>query len=95
MDGATEAHYGARVTFTIATTSTEYPYVHLRCSQGGTLVLEGRQGFFDTALGNEWLYLGPSPLWQGGAADCTATLEKSTSKGGWSVLGTTSFHVYE
>ena len=95
MDGATQANYGARVGFTISTTSTLYPYVHLRCSQGGTLVLEGYQGFFDTALGNEWLYLGPSPLWQGGAADCTATLEKSTSKGGWSVLGTTTFHVYQ
>ena len=94
MDGATEAHFGARATFTISTTATESPFVHLRCYQGGTLVGEGRQGFFENALGNPWFYLGPTPAWQSGDADCTATLEKSTRKG-WSVLGTApSFHVY-
>lgn len=93
MDGATEARYGARVTFDISTTATPYPYVHLTCFQSGAKVLESRQGFFPTALGDEWLYLGPSPAWQGGAADCTANLEKSTSRGGWSVLGSTSFPV--
>jgi len=94
MDGATEAHFGARVTFNISTTSTTYPFVHLRCYQGGTLVGEGRQGFFEQALGNPWFYLGPTPSWQGGDADCTATLEKSTNKG-WTVLATApSFHVY-
>lgn len=92
MDGATEAKYGARVTFTISTTATTYPYVHLMCSQAGTLVLESRMGFFPTALGDEWFYLGPTPAWQGGAANCTANLEKSTSRG-WSVLGSTSFAV--
>jgi hypothetical protein len=95
MDGATEAHFAARVTFTISTDATPYPFVHLMCYQGGTLVGEGRQGFFETALGNPWFTLGPTPSWPGGAADCTATLEKSTNKG-WSVLGSTpSFHVYE
>jgi hypothetical protein len=94
MDGATQAHFGARVTFNIATTATPYPYVHLMCRQNGTLVAEGRQGFFATALGNEWFYLGPTPAWQGGAADCTANLEKYSGKG-WSVLGSTSFHAYE
>jgi hypothetical protein len=94
MDGATEAHFGARVTFTISTSAT-YPYVHLTCYQNGTLVAEGRQGFFSTALGNKWFILGPTPLWTGGAADCTATLEKAGSRGAWTVLGSTSFHVYE
>jgi hypothetical protein len=94
MDGATEAHFGARVTFTVSTASTAYPYVHLMCSQNGVLVAEGRQGFFSTALGNEWFYLGPTPAWQGGAADCRANLEKYSSKG-WGVLATTSFHVSE
>ncbi|MDO8483663.1 MAG: hypothetical protein Q7S35_01820 [Candidatus Limnocylindrales bacterium] len=94
MDGAAEAHFAARVTFNVSTTATAYPYVHLMCSQNGSLVAEGRQGFFPTALGNEWFYLGPTPAWQSGAADCTANLEKYTSKG-WSVLGSTTFHVYE
>jgi hypothetical protein len=92
MDGATEAHFGARVGFTVATTATPYPYVHLMCKQNGSLVAEGRTGFFPTALGNEWFYLGPTTLWQGGAADCTANLEKYGGKG-WSVLGTTTFSV--
>lgn len=94
MDGATEAHFGARVTFTVSTSATPYPYVHLKCFQGGALVAEARQGFFPTALGNEWFVLGPTPAWTGGAADCTATLEKYSSKG-WGVLASTSFPVYE
>jgi hypothetical protein len=94
MDGATEAHFAARVSFTVSTTATSSPYVHLMCYQNGALVGEGRQGFFPTALGNEWFTLGPTPAWQSGAADCTANLEKKTNKG-WSVLASTSFHVYE
>jgi len=92
MDGATEAQFGNRVTFGVSTTATAYPYVHLKCSQGGTLVGEARQGFFPTAMGNQWFTLGPSPAWQGGSADCVAYLEKSTNRG-WSVLGSTSFGV--
>jgi hypothetical protein len=95
MDGATEAHFGARVTFDVATTATAYPYVHLMCYANGSLVGEGRQGFFSNALGNEWFILGPTDNWSAGAADCTAKLEKATNKGGWSVLGSTTFHVYE
>ena len=94
MDGATEGHYGARVTFDVSTSATPYPYVHLMCYQDGSLVAEGRTGFFPTAIGNEWFYLGPTPNWQGGAADCTAKLEKYGRKA-WSVLASTSFHVYE
>ena len=93
MDGATEAHHGARVTFTVSTSATPYPYVHLVCRQGGSMVLEARQGFFATALGNEWFELS-TPNWQSGAADCTATLEKYGRRS-WEVLGTTTFHVYE
>jgi hypothetical protein len=94
MDGGTEAHFGAQVGFTVATSATPYPYVHLKCSQNGLLVAEGRTGFFPTAIGNEWFYLGPTGNWTGGAADCVATVEKYASKG-WSVLGSTSFHVFE
>jgi hypothetical protein len=93
MDGATEAHFAARVGFNVATTATPYPYVHLMCYQNGALVAEGRTGFFPTAIGNEWFYLGPTPNWPAGAADCTANVEKYSSKGSWSVLGSTSFHV--
>jgi hypothetical protein len=94
MDGGTEAHFGAQVGFNVSTAATPYPYVHLMCSQNGSLVAEGRTGFFPTAIGNEWFYLGPTGNWTGGAADCVANVEKYSNKG-WSVLGSTSFHVYE
>lgn len=94
MDGATEAHYAARVTFTVSTSATPYPYVHLRCFQAGVLVAEGRTGFFPTAIGDEWFYLGPTGSWTSGAAECTATLEKYGTKS-WTVLATTTFHVFE
>ena len=86
------AHYSHRVTFDISTTATDSPYVHLQCSQAGTLVLQGYQGFFPNAVGNQWFHLGPTPLWQGGEADCTANLVKYTRKG-WQQLASTSFHV--
>src|SRR5262245_22904400 len=44
MDGATQAYYGARVTFKVSTGATAYPYVHLKCSKGGAVVLDGYQG---------------------------------------------------
>ena len=93
MNGDTSAQYGHTVTFSVATTATPYPYVHLRCNVGGTLVLESWQGYFASAIGNEWFHLGPTNSWTGGAADCTANLEKTTTKGAWTVLAATSFHV--
>jgi hypothetical protein len=93
MDGATQPTYGARVTFAISTTATAYPYVHLTCVQGGSTVLEAWQGFFPTAIGNQWINLGPTPLWTGGAADCRANLEKSGKRGTWTVLAYTTFSV--
>jgi hypothetical protein len=85
-------HYDQRVTFDIFTTATDSPFVHVRCSQTGTLVFEDTQGYFPNALGDQWVRLGWTPLWQGGAADCTATLEKYARKGN-QVLASTAFHV--
>ncbi len=85
------AHYGDEVTFDVATTATDYPYVNLKCFQNGTLIGEGWEGFFAGALGDQMFTLS-APQWSGGAADCTATLNKHT-KQGWQVLASTSFHV--
>lgn len=88
-------HYGQKVTFNVSTTATSYPYVTLKCSQGG-LVYQASKGIFPTSLGQNFT-LGPTPMWQGGDADCTATLENwdSYSKNG-SITALTSmtFHVY-
>jgi len=62
------------VTFNVSTSATVYPYVTLKCYQNGTLVLKTSNGIFPTSLGWDF-QLGPSPAWQSGAADCTATLE--------------------
>ena len=75
------------VTFNISTTISS-PYVHLICSQNGTMVAQGWDGYFVGALGGRNFGLA-SPQWTGGAADCVANVETSTG----SILGTMSFHV--
>ena len=83
------AHWGGTVTFNIATTATTEPWVNLKCYQGGVLVAEGFNGYFDRSITgrNFGLY---SPSWTGGAADCTAYLTTPQR----AVLASTSFHVY-
>ena len=75
------------VTFNIST-SLSQPWVHLVCSQNGTMVAQGWAGYFDGALGGRNFGL-TSPSWPGGAADCTARLETGTG----SLVASTSFHV--
>ena len=79
--------YADRIRFDV-TSSVSEPWVKLYCYQGGTLVAQGSEGYFERSLddGVFGLY---SPMWTGGGADCTAKL---TTPAG-SVLATTSFHV--
>ena len=86
-------HYGQQVTFNVSTTATDSPYVNLKCYQNGVFVGEAWRGFFPASLTGQTFTLGGSTLWQGGAADCTAYLDKYT-KQGWQQLSSTSFHVY-
>ena len=83
------AHWNHSVTFDVATTATTEPWVNLKCYQGGALVAEGWEGFFERALGDQVFRLA-SPKWTGGDADCTAFVTKPDK----TVLGSTSFHVY-
>jgi len=62
------------ITFNVSTTATTMPWVTLKCYQGSTLVLQTSNGIFPTSITQNFT-LGPSPLWQSGAASCTATLE--------------------
>jgi hypothetical protein len=82
------AHFGQHVTFTISTSSTSQPWVHLQCYQNGAMVAEGWDGYFDGSLSGRDFTLA-SPSWTGGAADCTATLTTPQ----WAPLASTSFHV--
>jgi hypothetical protein len=86
-------HYGQKVTFDVATTATDKPWVELDCYQGGVLVYQDWRGFFDGSLTGQVFILGTSNAWQSGDADCTAWLMTYTSKG-WSEVVSTSFHVY-
>jgi hypothetical protein len=88
--------YGDAVTFSVSTNATQQPFVHLKCGQNASLVLESWQAWFYGAVGTQSFDLGPSPAWQSGAADCTAYLENWDSyykNGKTSVLASTSFHV--
>jgi hypothetical protein len=87
----TGPRFGDIVTFNVSTTETEYPFVNLTCYQNGNLVLNGWSAFFAGGLGDGTFGLG-SPAWTGGAADCTAELEKF-SNNRWRVLASTKFHV--
>lgn len=84
-------HFGDLVEFDVATTQTASPFVNLKCYQGGTLVGEGWEGYFDGALGNRLFGLS-SPVWTSGAADCTAWVDRYAN-GHWRELASTSFHV--
>ena len=69
-DGLT--NFGDSVTFNVSTTATSYPWITVTCSQSGTEVYRQSNAVF---LVNSAFKLGPTPSWQNGAADCTATLE--------------------
>ena len=89
-----EPAFRDQVTFAVSTGATTRPFVHLRCFQNGSLVLEAWQAWFYTG---QTFTLGGNPAWQGGAADCTAFLENwdSYSRNGRTpVLASTAFHVH-
>jgi hypothetical protein len=91
--GTVSPSYGDAVTFAVSTSATSQPFVHVKCSQNGSLVYEAWQAW---AKGPQSFTLGGTDAWQAGAADCTAYLENwdSYSKNGKiTVLASTGFHV--
>ena len=93
---ATTAVTGSSVTLFEGTTAVTRPFVHLKCFQGGSLVLEGWNAVFTSPTGSANFSFS-SPAWQSGtAADCTAYLEnwdQYGTKGKVSVLASTNFQV--
>jgi hypothetical protein len=87
-------HFGGQVTFDVSTTVTQ-PWVNLSCYQDGAWVSGQWHGFFPGYTWGQTFTLGPTPSWQGGAADCTARLVRFGSNGRETTLATTSFHAYE
>jgi hypothetical protein len=94
--GSTGPSFGQAVTFAVSTNATSQPFVHVKCSQNGSLVYESWQAWFYGANGPQSFTLGGTTAWQGGAADCTASLENwdSYSKNGKiTLLASTVFNV--
>jgi hypothetical protein len=86
-------HLGQHVTFDVATTATDYPWVTMKCSQNGTHVYQQSNAMYRIQA---TFTLGPTPLWQSGGADCIATLENwenSSRNGKIEVLASTQFAV--
>src|SRR5262245_15011043 len=90
-NGNGQPNHGDTVAFNVSTTATTEPYVDLQCFQNGRMVAEGWRGYFDGALDTRNFTLW-SPQWERGAAECTAYVAKSTSRG-MQQLASTSFHV--
>ena len=83
--------FGQTITFDVSTTATSNPFVNLNCYQNGVLVANGWSAFFPGGSNQNFgLY---SPVWQSGAANCTADLGMLTSQGKWKVLASNSFQV--
>ena len=86
-----DLHMGSQVTFTVATTRTDRPWVSVACFQSGRLVYKQYQGMFAGYYTAPVLTLGPTPLWTSGGATCTGTLLFFDSQGRERPLATTSF----
>jgi len=94
MDGATEARHVGRVTFDVATTATDRPFVGVRCWQGSTWVYDGYVGYFPEYMFEEDWFTLDSPYWaEGVAASCTARLFYFDRRGNEKLLATLDFPV--
>ncbi len=87
------AHRGQKITFEVATTATQYPFVAVECRQSGQLVMTGTAGYYD---GYPWRkdFTLSSNKWTSGGADCTARLYYAASNGREITLKTLGFTVY-
>ena len=90
----TVANHGDMVTFSVATTATDKPWVTLNCYQAGTWVSTSNAGFFEAY---PWApnFTLESGGWTSGAGDCTAVLYMVSSNGRSRNLATLNFHVTE
>jgi hypothetical protein len=81
--------------FAGTTTATLNPggstYAYARCYQDGTLVYA--QYVRSTSSNTATFTLGPTPLWQGGAANCTAEEGSFARNGHWRAVAKTTFNV--
>lgn len=87
------AHRGQRVTFEVATTASDRPFVGLRCWQGSEWVYDGYVGYFPDYLWDPWFVLDSNYWGDGTDAFCTARLFYYDKRGNQKVLTSTDFAV--
>ena len=85
-------HWGGQITFDVATSATDKPYVNVRCYQGSAFVYDGWGGFYAGNWSGQ-IYTLSSTYWTGGEADCDAALVMFGKNGRSRTLATRSFHV--
>jgi hypothetical protein len=85
--------YGDYVTFALNAPNVDQPYVLNECFQGGVRVSAEVHGFYSGYMFGTVYSLGPTALWTGGAADCTATLYTNGKNGKTQVLATSGYSV--
>jgi hypothetical protein len=73
------------------TVSSPGLWVHATCTQSGATVYA--QWVQTDGNGKATLTLGPTPMWAGGSASCSAEAGTWSSNGRWSVQATTGFDV--
>jgi hypothetical protein len=88
----TTVNHGDHVTFSVATTATDRPFVKVNCYQNGVWVYAASAGFFpDYPWSRNFILAADS--WPGGAASCTATLYSSKDGIRTTTLATLNFAV--
>jgi hypothetical protein len=87
----TAPHFGDTVTFSVSTTQTGNPFVHVVCSgtQENPVGYDSWAAFWPSAGS----FVLSSGGWTSGAADCTASLVMYVNSAKYKVIASTSFHV--
>jgi hypothetical protein len=85
--------FGQQITFEVATTETDRPFVNVRFYQNGAFVYDGWNGFFASYVPEPTFTLSAPGYWEGGAADCTARLVAWDRNSRLKTLATMSFQV--
>lgn len=83
--------FGDTITFDVSTSAAQ-PFVRLQCYQNGKLGYAETNGFYSGYPWDTNYQLGPTNVWTGGAASCTADLFVSSRKG-TSTLASITFSV--
>lgn len=84
--------FGETITFNVSTTAA-YPWVKAECAQNDQIVYQQWAGLYPSYSGSQIFTLGPTELWTGGSASCTATLLVFDKRGDPRTLATSSFQV--